>query len=382
MQRLAMSWLIFRLTNDPFLFGVASFIGQIPMLVFAPLAGVLLDRWDRRRVLIVTQSCAMVQAAILALLVYCQVESIYTVILLSFCLGIVNTFDMPARQSFVVEMVEDRADLPNAIALNSFMVNLGKIFGPIMAGAFIALFGEALCFAINSVSYIGVIIAFTMMKTNRNPVSKAQGRVLHEMREGIRYVVGVRHIWSVILLLAAMSIIAMPYTDMMPFVATHILHGNAHTLGWMRAATGLGAVVGGVWMASRNTANGLGRIIPIATSVFGIGLILFALTSNVAFSLSTLIITGLGLMIHMSSSNTIIQSTVDDDKRGRTMSIYMMAMQGMMPIGSLLSGFLAKVAGVQQMYAIFGFLCLIAAIVFWLNLPKWHIDDHSKHLVA
>lgn len=377
-----MSWLIFRLTKDPLLFGVASFIGQIPMLVFAPLAGVLLDRWDRRRVLIATQTCAMIQAAILATLVYCGWESIYAVIFLSFCLGIVNTIDMPARQSFVVEMVDDRADLPNAIALNSFMVNIGKIAGPFMAGAFIAIFGEALCFAINSISYIGVIIAFICMRTNGKPVEKAKGKVLHEMREGIRYVFGVPHIRSIILLLAVMSIIAMPYTDMMPFVATNILKGGAHTLGIMRAATGVGAVIGGVWMASRNTANRLGKIIPIASASFGVGLILFSTANHLGLSLMTLLITGLGLMIHMSSSNTIIQSTVDDDKRGRTMSIYMMAMQGTMPLGSLFSGFLAKKCGVQEMYAICGVLCIVAAVLFWTSLPKWRSDERAKHLVA
>lgn len=382
MQRLAMSWLIYRLTKDPLLFGVATFIGQVPMLVLAPLAGVLLDRWDKRRVLIATQTSAMLQAAILAALVFLGWDSIGLVILLSFVLGVVNTLDMPARQSFVVEMVEDRADLPNAIALNSFMVNLGKIIGPVVAGSFIALFGEAWCFALNSLSYIGVIVAFVLMRTNASNVKPQRMPVLKEMREGVRYVFSIRHIRSVILLLAVMSIVAMPYTDMMPFVATRILHGDAHTLGWMRAATGVGAVIGGLWMASRNTARLLGRIIPLATSLFGAGLIVFSVATNLAFSLTTLLITGLGLMIHMSSSNTIIQSTVDDDKRGRTMSIYMMAMQGMMPFGSLLSGFLAKALGVQQMYAVCGALCLIAAAWFWSGLPKWNEDEGARHLVA
>jgi len=382
MQRLAMSWLIYRLTRDPLLFGVASFIGQIPMLVLAPLAGVLLDRWDKRRVLIATQSSAMLQAAVLATLVFLGWENIYLVIFLSFLLGVINTLDMPARQSFVIEMVEDRTDLPNAIALNSFMVNLGKIIGPVVAGAFIAVFGEGWCFAINSLSYVGVIVAFVLMRTKGVRKSSQRMPILKEMREGVRYVFGVRHIRSVIMLLAVMSIIAMPYTDMMPFVATRILQGDAHTLGWMRAATGVGAVIGGLWMASRNSARRLGRIIPLATSVFGGGLILFALASDIAVALPTLVVTGLGLMIHMSSSNTIIQSTVDDDKRGRTMSIYMMAMQGMMPFGSLLSGFLAKVAGVQQMYAICGGLCLLASAWFWSGLRKWHFEDGSKHLVV
>lgn len=382
MQRLAMSWLIYRLTNDPLLFGVASFIGQIPMLVLAPLAGVMLDRWDKRHVLIMTQSGAMLQAAVLAALVFAGRADIYLVIFLSFVLGVINTLDMPARQSFVVEMVEDRADLPNAIALNSFMVNIGKIVGPVMAGAFIAAFGEGWCFALNSLSYVGVILAFILMRTKGVQYDAPRRSILREMREGVHYAFGVRHIRSVILLLAVMSIVAMPYTDMMPFVATQIFHGDAHTLGWMRAATGIGAVLGGLWMAARNSAKGLGRIIPVATAGFGTGLIWFALAGSLAVALPALLATGLGLMIHMSSSNTIVQSTVDDDKRGRTMSIYMMAMQGMMPFGSLLSGFLAKAAGVQNMYALCGLLCLVSAALFWTDTLKWRANPCARQLVA
>lgn len=382
MQRIAMSWLIYRLTADPFLVGLAGFIGQLPMLCLAPIAGVLIDRWDRRRVLIITQSAAMFQAALLGLLLAFHLENIYIVLLLSLLLGIVNTFDMPTRQSFVIEMVDDKRDLPNAIALNSFMVNIGKLVGPIMAGSLIHYFGESWCFGINAISYVGVILAFTFMKVKPRKPTQSQKHIMYEMGVGIGYVFSRVHIRSVIVLLALMSIVAMPYTDMMPFIATGVLHGGPQTLGWLRAAPGIGAIVGGLWMASRNTASRLGLAIPFATSIFGLGLIAFAYSTNLAVSVGFLAITGFGLMIHMSSSNTIIQSTVDNEMRGRTMSIYMMAMQGVMPIGSLLSGLIAKFLGVPGMYAVCGVCCVIFAAFFASGLPKWRENPATRHLAV
>ena len=369
MQRIALGWLVYHMTNSPFLLGVVGFAGQIPTFLLAPFAGVFADRWNRHRILIVTQSLAMVQALVLSLLVLTGTVVIWHIMVLSIFLGTINAFDTPARQSFLVEMVEKKEDLSNAIALNSSMVNVARLLGPSLAGILISVVGEGLCFLLNGVSYLAVIAALLAMKIKKRETKHQPSKVWAGLREGFAYAFGFSPIGAVLLLLALMSFMGMPYTILMPVFARDVLHGGPHTLGFLMGASGVGALGGALYLASRKSVLGLGRLISVATALFGIGLVAFSHSRLLALSIPLMFITGFGMIVEMAASNTVLQTIVEDDKRGRIMSFFTMAFMGMTPFGSLFAGFLASRIGAPNTLLIGGLACLAGAAAFALKLP-------------
>ncbi len=376
MQQVAMSWLVYRLTGSAFLLGLVGFMGQFPTFLLAPVAGVLADRWDKRRLLICTQAMAMMQAALLSFFVLAGVVQVWHIIVLSLLLGIINTFDIPARQSFLVEMVDNRADLSNAIALNSSMFNAARLIGPSIAGLVVAALGEGICFVLNAVSYLAVLIALFAMRLKPAKHGRQRRHILHELREGFGYAFGFPPIRIILLLIALMSLMGMSYSVLMPVFARDILHGGPHTFGFLMTAAGCGALVSTIYLASRKSVLGLGRLIAIATAVFGAGLCGFSYSTSLPFSLFFLLWTGAGAMIVIASSNTILQTIVEDNKRGRVMSIFTMAFIGMAPFGSLIAGTLADTIGARNTILISGISCLAGGALYAANLAK--IREHVR----
>ena len=376
MQRIAMSWLVYRLTGSTFLLGVVGFASQIPTFLLAPFTGVLVDRYNRHRILIITQTLAMIQALILALLILTEAISIAHIIFLSICLGLVNAFDMPGRQSFLVDMVEKREDLGNAVALNSSMVNAARLLGPSIAGMLIAAVGEGMCFLLNSISYVAVIAALYAMKITPRLTIPKRTNMLMELREGFAYAFDSIPIRSVLMLLGLVSLMGMPYSALMPVFAERILGGGPHTLGFLMGASGLGALSGAMYLAARQSVLGLEKVITLAAMLFGAGLIAFALSRVLWLSLSLMVLTGFGMMVQMASSNTVLQTRVDDDKRGRVMSLYTMAFMGTVPFGSLFAGSVASRIGAPNTLMIGGIVCILGAGLFSRQLASFRkVED-------
>jgi MFS family permease len=369
MQRVALGWLVYRMTSSAFLLGLVGFSGQIPTFLFASFAGVLADRLNRRRILILTQTLAMIQALVLSFLVLFHLIRIWHIIVLATFLGIINAFDMPTRQSFFVEMIKDKKALGNAIALNSSMVNSARLLGPTAAGMLIAAFGEGTCFLINAVSYMAVIVSLLLMKIERKNVKPHTSKVWQELREGFGYAAGFAPIRDILLIFAFVNLVGMPYMVLMPVFAKDVLHGGPSALGFLMGCTGLGALGGAVFLASRKSVLGLGKMIPIAATIFGSSLILFSFSRLLFFSLPLMLLTGIGQMILMATSNTLLQTLVDDDKRGRVMSFYAMAFMGATPVGSLTAGFLASKIGAPWTVFIGGLICICGAVFFAKRLP-------------
>jgi len=370
MTRIATSWLVYRLTDSPVLLGIVSFTGQVPAFFLGPVAGVWVDRWDRHRVLVSTQVLSMVQSFALAVLALAHIITIWEIILLSLAQGLINTFDMPARQAFVIQMVEKREDLGNAIALNSSMVNASRLIGPAIAGGVIAYAGEGFCFLADGISYIAVIVSLLLMHITvaqaRAPLSR---RVLQELNEGWRYIVDSVPIRSILLNLALLGLVGMPYTVLMPIFASDILHGGPHTLGFLMAASGVGALVSAISLALRRTVLGLGKMIAISSALFGVSLVGLALSRWLWLSLLLMPVTGFGMMQQMAASNTILQTIVQDEKRGRVMAFYAVAFLGMAPFGSLAAGALAARVGTPATLASGGVFCVMGSIWFARRLP-------------
>jgi MFS family permease len=370
MTRIAISWLLYRLTHSAFLLGLASFAGQAPLFFLSPFAGVWVDRWNRHRTLVVTQILSMIQSFLLAALALSGIITVWEVIVLMIMQGLVNAFDMPARQAFVIQMVDNPADLPNAIALNSSMVNAARLIGPAIAGVMIAAVGEGYCFLIDGISYIAVIISLLLMRLRPQPARPRAQNVLQELSEGWLYVVSSIPIRSILLLLALISLLGMPYTVLMPVFAATVLHGGPHTLGMLMACVGIGALAGALTLAGRSSVLGLGRVIPMSAGLFGLSLIGFGLSRSLWLSMLLLLGTGFGMMRHLAASNTILQTILDDEKRGRVMSFYAMAFAGMSPFGSLLAGVLASRIGAPRTVVISGVACVLGAFVFARELPR------------
>lgn len=364
MTRLATGWLVYRLTGSALLLGVVGFAGQIPTFLFAPLAGVWVDRLDRRQVLLVTQILAMVQSLALAFLTLARHINIQEIIWLSAFQGLINAFDMPARQAFLVQMVEDKQDLGNAIALNSSMVNLARLVGPSLAGAVIAATGEGYCFLIDGISYVAVIASLAAMRLPHDVVKATTVSMLGQLKEGWRYVSGFAPVRTILLLFAIVSLMGWPFTVLMPIFAGSVLKGGPHTLGFLMGAVGIGALVSAISLALRKSVLGLGRMIPIATACLGLGLILFGMSKTLWVSLVLMLFCGFGMMQQMAASNTIIQTIVEDDKRGRVMSFYAVAFVGMAPFGSLLAGVSARAIGAPHTVILSGVCCVAGAAWF------------------
>jgi len=370
MQMVAISWLVYHLTNSALLLGLVGFFSQIPSFFLTPFTGVFVDRWNRHRILVITQALSMIQAFVLAFLTLTGTINILSIILLSLSLGLINAFDMPARQAFIIEMVEKKEDLPNAIALNSSLVNVARFIGPAVAGLLVAAVGEGFCFLINGISYIAVIIALLVMKVNKITKRVSINNIPKEIKEGFKYSFGFAPIRSILLLLGLVSLIGMPYLVLMPIFAKDILHGGANTLGFLMAAAGIGALVGGIYLASRKSVLGLGKILTFATAIFGLGLIVFAFSKNLYFSLSMMMVSGFGMLLQIAASNTLLQTITEDDKRGRVMSFFTMAFMGMSPFGNLIAGAMADKIGAPNTVLISGGICIIGAIIFLTRLPS------------
>jgi len=381
MQMVAISWLVYHLTNSALLLGMVGFFSQIPSFILTPFTGVLIDRWNRHKILVITQTLSMIQALVLAFLTITGTINILSIILLSLGLGLINAFDMPARQAFVIEMVEKKEDLPNAIALNSSLVNVARFIGPTVAGLLVAAVGEGLCFLINGLSYIAVIIALLAMN-----MSKIKRRVniinniTKEIKEGFKYSFGFAPIRSILLILGLVSLIGMPYLVLMPIFAKDILHGGANTLGFLNAAAGVGALVGGIYLASRKSVLGLGKILTLAIGIFSLSLIVFAFSKNLYFSLSMMLVSGLGMLVQIAASNTLLQTITEDDKRGRVMSFFTMAFMGMSPFGNLIAGAIADKIGAPNTVLISGAVCVIGALIFLTRLPSLRKAIHPIYM--
>jgi len=369
MTRLATSWLVYRLTGSALLLGVVGFAGQIPTFLFAPFAGVWVDRLNRRNVLLVTQALAMLQSFALAALALGHHISIHEIIWLSAFQGTINAFDMPGRQAFLVEMVEDKQDLGNAIALNSSMVNMARLVGPSLAGVVIAISSEGYCFLIDGISYLAVIASLYAMRLHTAVIKRTTDSVLMQLKEGWTYVSGFAPIRTILLLFATVSLLGWPFTVLMPVFAGTILHGGPHTLGFLMGAVGVGALISALSLAARKTVLGLGKMIPISTAAFGAGLILFGMSRTLWISLLLMLVCGFGLMQQMAASNTIIQTIVEESKRGRVMSFYTVAFVGMAPFGSLLAGTLAHAVGAPRTVMLSGACCILGAAWFASRLP-------------
>ncbi len=374
MQRIAQSWLVYRLTDSVFLLGLVGFSTQIPTFLLAPLAGVIVDRRNRYHILIVTQILATIQALILAILVLTDYVQVWHIIVLGVILGLINAFDMPSRQSLLVEMIERREDLSNAIALNSTMVNGARLIGPTIAGLMISAVGEGACFMFNAVSFFAVILALLAMRFKGATIMKHGSRVLADFMEGFKYSFGFPPIRAILLLLALVSLMGMPYAVLMPVFARDILHGGPHTLGFLMGSAGTGALVGALYLASRKTVLGLEKVIGLAAGTFAAGLVLFSLSRYQLLSMVLLFFVGMGMMLQMAASNTILQTIVDDDKRGRVMSFYAMSFFGMAPLGSLMAGGLGSRIGTPNTVMLGGICCIIGTLFFIYRLPalrKW-----------
>ena len=364
MQRVAMSWLVYRLTGSALLLGVVNFTGQAPTLLFTPFAGVIADRYDRHRLLVVTQVMAMVQAALIAVLVLTDAIAVWHLVLLSLFLGIVNAFDTPIRQSLIVEMIESREDLGNAIALNSSMMNGARLVGPSIAGILIASVGEGMCFLLNAVSYVAVILALMAMTIAPKRMRAQRPHLWEAWREGVTYAFGSPPIRSVLLLLAVVSFMGMPYATLLPIFAQEVLQGGAQTLGFLMGAAGIGALIGAMFLASRDSVLGLETVLVVAAMIFGTGLIGFSLSRVFWLSCGLMIVSGFGMMVHMAAANTLVQTLVDDDKRGRVMSLHTMSVRGMVPLGSLIAGGLASQIGAPATLTLGGICCALGAVIF------------------
>jgi MFS family permease len=373
MTRIATAWLVYRLTHSALLLGTVSFAGQIPTFLVAPFAGVWIDRWNLRQVLVWTQTLAMVQSFALAGLTFSGHITIHWILILSVTQGIINAFDMPGRQSFMVQMVEDRADLSNAIAINSSMVNVARLIGPSLAGMLIAVTSEGWCFLIDGISYIAVIASLLMMRVQVAAVLRKATSTFHEMKEGWSYVSGFLPIRTILLLFALVSLMGMPFVVLMPVFAATVLHGGPHTLGFLMGAMGVGALISALSLAARRNVRGLIRMIPVAAAVFGLGLIGFGLSHVFWLSMVMVLVAGAGMMQGMAASNTIIQTLVDEDKRGRVMSYYTMAFMGMAPFGSLLAGLMAHAMGAPWTVIVNGAFVVLGAAWFVTRLPALRV---------
>jgi MFS family permease len=370
MTRLATSWLVYHLTHSALLLGIVSFAGQIVSFLLGPFAGVWVERLNRRNLLVWTQAAAAVQSLVMAALTLAHVITLWEIIALTALQGLINAFDMPGRQSFLVQMVEDRNDLSNAIAINSSMANGARLIGPAIAGLVVGAFGEGWCFLIDGISYFAVIASLLLMRMQPREVRRNASTMVAQMREGWDYVRSFRPIRTILLLFALVSLMGYPYAVLLPIFAGQVLHGGAATLGWLTGASGIGAVVSALSLAVRKTVVGLTRMVQIAVAMLGGALILFGFSHTLWLSLVLMVFIGFGLMQGASASNTIIQSLVTEDKRARVMSYYTMAFFGAAPFGSLLAGMLAHRIGAPHTVILTGACCIAGSLWFTLELPK------------
>ena len=368
-QQLAMSWLVFRLTGSALLLGVVGFADKIPAFFITPFAGIFLDRFNLRRVVLLTQTLLLLQALVLAGLTAAGLIQVWHIIVLSVCLGTINAFDIPARQSFVVRIIDEKSDLGNAIALNSSLFNGARLVGPSLGGILLAYTSEASCFFVNAASYLAAILALAAMRFTNSQDRRPEEPFLEAFKEGLSYTFGFPPVRAILLFLGLLSLFGIPITVLLPVFATKNLGGGPHTLGFLMGAIGAGALIGAIYLASRKSILGLGRLIVFSSGLFALGVISFSFSHTVWISVALLVVAGFGMMVHMASSNTILQTVVDDRMRGRVMSFYVVSITGTTPIGSLLAGAMASRIGAQATVISGGLVCLIGSAVFAFKLP-------------
>lgn len=369
MQMVAQSWLVYRLTDSAALLGLVGFASQIPVFLLAPVGGAFADHYNRHRILIIMQTLAMLLAAVLAALTLSGLVQVWHIFVLASLLGLVNAFDIPARQAFLVDLV-GKPDLFNAISLNSSMVNGARLVGPAIAGALVVAVGEGWVFFINAISFVAVLAGLLLIRVESQQRSNLPQSKLASILEGFHYAWHTRPVRGLLLLLGLVSLMGMPYAVLMPIFADRILGGGAGALGLLMGASGLGALVGALTLAARRDIHGLGLWVACAAAGFGAGLVLFSLSTQLWLSVTIMAVTGFAMMIEMSASNTLIQTMVPDKLRGRIMAVYSMMFMGMAPFGSLLAGILAERIGAPLTLRIGGSLCMVGALLFALALPK------------
>jgi MFS family permease len=373
MQMVAQSWLVYRLTGSSLMLGSVGFASQIPVFLLAFVGGAVADRYSRHRVIIGTQVASMFLAFILSMLTLTGVIQVWHIFMLSALLGTVNAFDMPARQAFIVELVDKKEDLMNAIALNSSVFNGARVVGPAVAGVLVASIGEGWCFFVNGISFIAVIVGLLFMRLKVRRDAGSHSSAINDVLEGFQYVRHSRPIRALLLLLALISVLGMPYSVLMPIFADKILHGGARGLGILMGATGLGALAGSMFIAARPNARGLGRIVGYAAAGFGASLVLFSFSRNFWLSALFLFPSGFSLMVLMASTNTLIQTMVPDRLRGRVMAMHVMMFMGMLPFGSIIAGSVAEKLGAPLALSVGGVTCLVGAVLFSTRLPSLQI---------
>lgn len=379
MTRLATAWLVYRLTNSAFLLGLVSFASQVPAMVIPAVAGVWLDRWDRHKVLIATQVLAMIQSLALAALTLSGHVTVTWVVWLSLFQGFITAIEIPTRQSFVITMIDDRRDLPTAIALNSSSFNAARLVGPAMGGGLVAAVGEGYCFLIDGLSYLAVIAGLVAMRISKSEAPRERREVWHELSEGWAYLIGSGPIRQILIFLGIVGIASAPYAVLTPMVAAQLLGGGPNTLGLLMAASGIGALAGAVRLVLRRSGAAIARPMTLGVVTFGVGCVALGLSRWLWLSVPLMAITAYGLMTQIVSTNTIVQTVVDDDKRGRVMSFYTIALLGSAPIGSLLSGSLAARIGVTATLIVSGIACALTASWFWRQIPEIGRAMHDRH---
>ena len=364
MQKTAVSWLVYRLTGSALLLGLVAFASLIPSLILSPYAGSLIDRHNRYKILVITQVISMMQAGALAAIIFFKFYNIPAIIFLSLVQGIINAFDVTCRQSLMVEMVDHKEDLPNAIALNSPMANLARIVGPAIAGVILSTFGEDFCFIGNFLSYIPVLVCLFLMKLNLSVVERSEKSIWIELEEGFKYVSGDRELSSMILMIGISSLFVIPFNTLMPIFAKDLFHGDAGTFSWFESAAGLGSVISAMYLANLRSAKPLKRIVVLASAIFGVSLILLAYSGILSLALVFMAFGGIGMMAQTSAINTYIQTHTIPEMRARAISYYIMAYQGMIPIGSLLIGWTAQAFGPRLAVFLAGGIGLCATAMF------------------
>lgn len=364
MQKTAVSWLVYQITGSALLLGVVGFVSLIPSLILSPYAGSLVDRHDRYRIMVITQIISMVQAGALAAIIFFGYNNILFIIGLSLVQGVINAFDVTCRQSLMVEMVNDKEDLPNAIALNSTMTNFARIAGPAVAGIILSTFGTDVCFIGNFLSYIPVLICLFMMNIHTPVIAKPVKSIWVELQEGFKYVSGDKELSSVIMMIGISSLFVMPFNTLMPIFAKDLFHGDAKTFSWFESAAGLGSIVSAIYLANLKHSNTLMKLIMIAGGILGFSLLLLSYAPQLPIALFFMTLAGVGMMGQSSAINTYIQTHAIPEMRGRAISYYIMAYQGLIPVGSLLIGWLANFMGPRPAVLIEGFIGLTATGIF------------------
>ncbi|HNC73622.1 MAG TPA: MFS transporter [Elusimicrobiota bacterium] len=380
MTNTATVWLVYRLSGSALMLGLVGFSSQIPAAVLSPLAGIYIDQWNKHRVLVATQVLSMLQSFALAALALSGKITVGWLIGLNALQGVINAFEMPCRQSFVISLVEEKENLGNAIALNSSMFNAARLLGPSIAGIVIAWIGEGWCFFADGVSFLAVLASLLAMRLAPRPAGQRSTTALAEFREGWRYTFGSPPLRAIITLLALTSLVGVPYTVLVPIFAGKLLGGGPHTLGFLMAAAGAGALLAALWLAARRSVLGLTRVVPWATATFGGGLILFSLSRWLPLSLLLMMVAGFGFMTQMAASNTVLQTIVEDDKRGRVMSLFVFAFLGTAPLGSLLAGGLADRLGAPWTLRLGGLGCVLGSLWFFRQLPQLRLAIRPIYL--